>query len=124
VSAAEWLGVHGLVIRARDPRAVAARLRRILGWSTLASTKSEIRVGIGPEMFLAIRRDPGAGDRITLENLQVAVRGISGLRRKAHDDALGGDSWTRSAGEGLSITVREFRRPPRVRWRRPARRAR
>ena len=115
---AQWLGLHGLVLRSRDPRAVAKRLDRMLGWRTLSASRDEFVVGTGPELFVAVRRDRNAGGGVFLDEVHLAVKNVSASRRAAEPDALGGESWSRSAGSGLSVTVREFVRPPQGRWRR------
>jgi hypothetical protein len=117
VSRPEVLGLHGIVFSTPDPEALAARLQDLLGLPALRRTRSEIVLGSGPECFLAIRRRAHSGGA-SLEEIHVAVSDISRARRRTLPDPLGGDSWSRNISDRLTLTVREFRHPPRGKWRR------
>jgi len=109
------LAFHGIGIRARDPEALARRLRRLLGWDVLRRTSREVVLGGGPELFIAIRRgSPGGTEGV--DELHLAVEGIPRSRRKTEEDPLGGDSWSAAIGNGLTLTVREPKRAPARRW--------
>ena len=112
----ELLGIHGLVIRARDRKRLAKRLGDLLGLPVLRRSRGEIVLGGGPELFIAVRAATRSRPE-GLEEIHIAVEEIATARRKTIEDALGGDSWTRSLGAGLTLTVRQFRRPPGRRWR-------
>lgn len=111
------LAFHGVDLRARDPKALARRLREILGWKTLRETSREIVLGEGPELF--VRIVPAArGERDGVAEVHLAVEDLAKTRLRTQEDALGGDSRTEAAADGLSLTLREFRRAPGARWRR------
>ncbi len=110
------LAFHGIVIRVREPEAVARTIRELLGWRTLSRGAHDIVLGEGPELFLAIRKT-GRGETEGVESLHLAVERLSRSRRRSAPDALGGDSWTRPLIGDLALTVREFRRAPGSRWR-------
>jgi hypothetical protein len=113
----ELVGIHGLEIRSADPAALARRLSDLLGLPVLRRSRGEIVLGRGPELFIAVRR-AGRSQPEGVEEVHVAVKEIAASRRKAREDALGGDSWTRPLDHALSLTVREFRRAPGKAWRR------
>jgi hypothetical protein len=111
----ELLGFHGLVLRSADPPALAQQWMNLTGMPVLRRTAREIILGRGPELFVAIRRSrAGVGDGIV--EVHLAVKRLVGAGRRGERDPLGGDSFSRSAGE-LRLTMREFRRPPAPRWR-------
>lgn len=111
------LAFHGIAIRSRNPKALARRLRAVLGWPVLRKNAREVVLGAGPELFISIqparRGDPCEG----VSELHLAVEQIRRARRRTEPDLLGGDSWTIDVVPGLAWTVREFRRAPRGRWR-------
>jgi hypothetical protein len=114
----DLLAIHGIVLRSADVESLAKRLRGLLGLPVFRRTRREIVLGHGAELFNALRRatrSRGEG----IEELHIAVKEIAPARRTACEDPLGGDSWTRPLGNGLSLTVRQFRRPPRKAWRKP-----
>jgi hypothetical protein len=109
---------HGIAIRARDPEAVARRVARILGWPVLRKNRSEIVLGEGPELFLRIvRAERGEADGVA--ELHLAVEELSKSRRNTEADALGGDSRSDALIDGLFVTLREFKRAPGRKWKRP-----
>jgi hypothetical protein len=108
---------HGLTIRASDSRALARRLRDILGWPTLRSSPREIVLGEGPELFLRIV--PGSRTaRDGVAEVHLAVKDLAKTRRQNREDALGGDSLRDELSEGFDLVQREFRRAPSARWKR------
>ncbi|MEO8432932.1 MAG: hypothetical protein ABI592_15615 [Acidobacteriota bacterium] len=111
------LAFHGIGIRAHDPQALARRCRDLLGWRTLSSSRREIVLGEGPELFLAIR-PTRSGEAEGVEEIHLAVEHLKRSRRRATEDSLGGDSWSVSLLAVLALTMREFRRAPKPRWRR------
>ncbi|HZI65752.1 MAG TPA: hypothetical protein VFF17_04235 [Thermoanaerobaculia bacterium] len=109
------LGVHGLVFSSPDPDALASRWKKLTGLAPLRRSRREVVLG-GPELFVIVRRGAkAAGD--ALEEVHVAVEEIGATGKKGSEDALGGDSWSRSAGS-FDVVVRQFRRPPGRAWRR------
>jgi len=109
------LAFHGVVIRARDPRALARKLREVLGWGVLRASSREIVLGDGPELWIAIRPSPKSESESVAE-LHLAVKDIARSRRKAEEDPLGGDSWSAEIGNALTLTVREPKRAPARSW--------
>ncbi|MDQ6892467.1 MAG: hypothetical protein M3167_07280 [Acidobacteriota bacterium] len=109
---------HGIAIRARDPEAVARRAARILGWPVLRKGRSEIVLGEGPELFVRIVR-AGRGEADGVAELHLAVAQLSKSRRKTEADTLGGDSRSDALIDGVALTLREFKRAPRGKWKRP-----
>ena len=111
----ELLGFHGLVLRSADPPALAQQWMKLTGMPVLRRTAREIILGRGPELFVTIRRSrAGVGDGI--EEVHLAVKRLVEAGRRGERDPLGGDSFSRRAGE-LRLTMRECRRPPAPRWR-------
>lgn len=111
----ELLGFHGLVLRSADPPALAQQWMELTGLPILRRTAREIVLGRGPELFVTIRRSrPGVADGI--EEAHLAVKRLADTGRRGEPDPLGGDSFSRGAGE-LRLTMRELRRPPAPRWR-------
>lgn len=109
------LGIHGVVLRSADPTALARRWTELTGMEPLRRSRREIVLG-GPELFVILRK--GGADAV--EELHLAVKEIAATRRRTRPDPLGGDSWEKSLG-AFSLIVREFRRPPSLRWRRKRR---
>lgn len=113
----DLLAIHGIAIRSSDVESLAKRLRGLLGLPVLRRTHREVVLGHGPELFIAVRRATGSRPE-GIEEFHVAVKEVAPARRQARRDPLGGDSWTRSLTNELSLTVRQFRRPPNRGWRR------
>jgi hypothetical protein len=111
----ELLAIHGAVLGAPDPAALARRLAALTGLEPLRRTRDEVVLG-GPELFVIVRKRARSSAG-ALEEIHVAVKEIGATRRKATPDPLGGDSWKRTAGDFV-LVVRQFRRPPSRRWRR------
>jgi hypothetical protein len=109
---------HGLAIRARNPEAAARRAAAILGWPILRKSRNEIVLGEGPELFLRFLR-AAPGQREGVDEIHLAVEDLSKSRRKTEADALGGDSRTETVTDGVALTLREFKRAPRGKWKRP-----
>jgi len=109
------LAFHGIGIRARDPEALARRLRRLLGWDVLRRTSREVVLGGGPELFIAIRKGSPDGTA-GVDELHLAVEGIRRSRRKTKEDPLGGDSWAAEIAGPLTLVIREPKRAPAKRW--------
>ena len=103
---------HGIALRVRDPEAVARRARAILGWPVLRKARGEIVLGEGPELFLRILR----GELEGVVEMHLAVEDLSKSRRKTERDDLGGDSRSEDLVESLALTLREFKRAPRAKW--------
>jgi hypothetical protein len=122
VKRSERLGFHGIVVVADDPTASARRWRELAAFPVLRRTRSEVVLGAGPELFVALRR-PRRGEKPGVVELHLAVKEIARTRRRAAPDALGSDSWARPLREGGRLVVREFKRAPGRLWRkkRPAR---
>ena len=112
----DLLAIHGIAIRSRDVESLAKRLRGLLGLPVLRRSRREVVLGHGPELFIALRRATRSRPE-GVEEFHIAVKEIAPARRNAREDPLGGDSWTRPLGNELSLTVRQFRRPPRKAWR-------
>jgi hypothetical protein len=110
----ELLGFHGIVLSSTEPGPLARRWRELTGLPLLRRGRDEIVLG-APELFVVVRRKASGAD--TLEEAHLAVEELSATGRRGAPDALGGDSWSRDAGES-TLVVREFRRPPSPRWRR------
>lgn len=109
------LGIHGLVFSSADPSAFAERWSALAGLTALSRSRREIVLG-GPELFVTVRKAK-AGSADSLEEVHLAVEKIAATRKERREDALGGDSWSRSVG-AFDLVVRQFRRPPRRAWRR------
>lgn len=112
----ERLGFHGLVVTASDPEACARRWRELAGFPVLRRTRSEIVLGAGPELFVAIRH-PRRGERTGVVEAHLAVDEIARSGRRGERDALGGISWARDTGEGVTLVVRELAHAPNAPWR-------
>jgi hypothetical protein len=114
------LAFHGIVIRSRDPKALARRLRAVLGWRVLRETAREIVLGDGPELFVTIRRAAlrrAGRDAVEgVEEIHLAVKDIRRARRKTEEDALGGDSFSAEVAPGLTLAVRELKRAATKSW--------
>jgi hypothetical protein len=111
------LAFHGFAVRARDPETAARRAAAILGWPVLRKSRSEIVLGDGPDLFLRIVR-AARGQREGIDEIHLAVGELSKSGRKTNADALGGDSRTQILFDGVALTLREFKRAPRGKWRR------
>jgi len=111
----EFLGLHGVVVVSARPARDAAEWARRGRLPVLRRSAREIRLGVGPELFIAFRK--GRVERPTVTELHVAVRNLEGLGRA---DAMGGDSLAFSL-QGLRLVLRQFRRGPHRAWA-PARR--
>lgn len=110
MSGREFLGLHGVVLVTATPAADAARWARRTRLPVLRPGTGERRLGLGPELFVALRKGRVAEPR--LAELHFAVRDLKGRGRP---DALGGDSLAFSLG-GVRVVLRQFRRPPRPGW--------
>lgn len=111
----EILGFHGLVFRSADPERTAKEWRAMLGLPVLRRQRGEIVLGAGPELFVRILKGR-RGEAEGLVEIHAAVEEISATGRKSAPDPLGGDSWSRAAGE-TRVWVRQFRRAPSAAWR-------
>lgn len=108
---------HGITLHASRPEALARRLRAVLGWPTLVSSRREIILGNGPELFIQILRSRrGQSDGVS--EIHLAVEDLSKTRRKTTSDPLGGEAVSAELDAGLHLTLREFQRAPARRWRR------
>ena len=112
----EWLGFHGVEIRARRLTAAARAWSRRTGLKTRFRRHDRIVLGPGPELFVDIRR-ARSGQAEGVVKLHLAVRHIEAWRRKISPDDLGGDGFDVRI-DALVVAVREFRRSPARRWRR------
>lgn len=110
MSEREFLGLHGVVLVSEDPAADAAQWARRTRLPVLRRGNGEVRLGLGPELFVAFRKGPVPGPR--LAELHFAVRDLGGRGRP---DDLGGDSLAFNLG-GVRLVLRQFRRPPRAGW--------
>lgn len=109
------LGVHGLVFSSADPDNLAALWERLTGLAPMRRSRREIVLG-GPELFVIVRKGRKASFD-ALEEVHMAVEDVRATGKKSVEDALGGDSWSRSLG-AFDLVVRQFRRPPAKAWRR------
>lgn len=112
------LAFHGVTLRSNDPDLLTKKLRALLGWKVLRRGAREVVLGAGPELFVEIRR-ARRGEPEGVYELHLAVEGIRQFRQASRADELGGDSWTRPLMALLALTVREFRRAPAAKWRKP-----
>ena len=110
MSEREFLGLHGVVVVSEAPAEDAARWARRTRLPVLRRGAGELRLGLGPELFVAFRKGRVPGPR--LAELHFAVRDLGGRGRP---DDLGGDSLAFSLG-GVRVVLRQFRRPPRPGW--------
>lgn len=110
----EPLGFHGVVLASSDPKKDARAWATALRLPVLQASAREVVLGLGPSLFVALRRqNPGRGD-LPIE-LHLAVKDLR--TRGARADFLGGDSVVHPVSGGrLLLVLREFRRPPSGRW--------
>jgi len=114
------IAFHGITLRARDPEAAARKVAAILGWPMLRSSRNEIVLGDGPELFLRIVR-ARQGESDAVAEIHLAVEKLAKSRRKTAPDPLGGDSRSDQLTEGVALTLREFKRAPAGSWKKPRR---
>lgn len=110
MSEREFLGLHGVVLVSPAPAEDAERWARRTGLRVLRGGTGEVRLGLGPELFVAFRK--GRVPEPHLAELHFAVRDLGG---RVRPDGLGGDSLAFSLG-GLRLVLRQFRRPPQGGW--------